>query len=444
MHQLSRRLSRCAQQVQQPLVRPFSLAVKFAAYGDPKSVLKLEKAEPLKAVGASEVSLKILASPVNPADINFVQGVYGVKADQFPATPGGEGVAEVVNVGSSVKSLKAGDWVIPHKPGIGFWRQELVISEDDVLKIPNDILPKRRSMVNHPHADLLPTPVRYTRVSAIPYAATLGVNPCTAYRLLKDFVALKPGDVIIQNGANSMVGQAVVQMARNMGVKTINIVRSDRPACEKELKLLTNLGGNLNVPDYYVNTPEFRDILKDYPACKLALNCVGGDETTEMVRSLAIGATVVTYGGMSKRPFVVPFDLLTQKQLSLKGFWISKWNQEHSKAERSAMIEEIIKMIRNDQLSFFYEVHDFDDFTYALDQALEPFRFRKVILRMDYPDRLADHDSGKSTEKLVFDHWSGELLDVDDDYDWVKAEINDKRNLDTIREKPPSRTNSAK
>jgi len=62
----------------------------------------------------------------------------------------------------------------------------------------------------------------------VPYAATLGVNPCTAYRMLKDFVQLKPGDVVMQNGANSMVGLAVIQLAREMGLKTINIVRSDR------------------------------------------------------------------------------------------------------------------------------------------------------------------------------------------------------------------------
>ena len=60
------------------------------------------------------------------------------------------------------------------------------------------------------------------------YAATIAVNPCTAYRMLRDFVSLKPGDVIMQNGANSMVGLAVIQMAREMGVKTINIIRSDR------------------------------------------------------------------------------------------------------------------------------------------------------------------------------------------------------------------------
>lgn len=43
--------------------------------------------------------------------------------------------------------------------------------------------------------------------------------------MLLDFVNLKPGDVVIQNGANSAVGQAVMQIAKTMNVKTVNVVR---------------------------------------------------------------------------------------------------------------------------------------------------------------------------------------------------------------------------
>lgn len=62
----------------------------------------------------------------------------------------------------------------------------------------------------------------------VEYAATLTVNPATALCLLKNFAQLKPGDVIIQNGANSVVGLSVIQIAREMGIKTINIIRGDR------------------------------------------------------------------------------------------------------------------------------------------------------------------------------------------------------------------------
>ena len=60
------------------------------------------------------------------------------------------------------------------------------------------------------------------------YASTLTINPATAYCLLHEFVKLQPGDVVIQNGGSSMVGQAVIQMARDMGLRTINISRFER------------------------------------------------------------------------------------------------------------------------------------------------------------------------------------------------------------------------
>ena len=75
-------------------------------------------------------------------------------------------------------------------------------------------------------------------------AATIAVNPTTAYRMLKDYIPLKPGlfqsmqcwvshfvclscigDCIVQNGSNSGVGQSVIQLAAAWGIKTINVIR---------------------------------------------------------------------------------------------------------------------------------------------------------------------------------------------------------------------------
>lgn len=61
------------------------------------------------------------------------------------------------------------------------------------------------------------------------------MNPCTAYRMLKDFVCLKPGDTVIQNGGNSAVGQLVIQLCKEWNYKSVNVVR-DRPNIQ-ELKV---------------------------------------------------------------------------------------------------------------------------------------------------------------------------------------------------------------
>lgn len=159
------------------------------------------------------------------------------------------------------------------------------------------------------------------------------------------------------------------------------------------IHLLGRLGGDINIDDSYLGSTKFNDILADLPPVKLALNCVGGECATDILRTLAPGGTMVTYGGMSKRPLVLPMDLIACKQLQLKGFWITHWNATHSSSERLAMINEIAEMVKAEELTLFYELHDFDDFNYALKSSMEPYRLRKVVLNMDYPDRLAEHDS---------------------------------------------------
>ena len=351
-------------------------SMKFDTTGDPQKVLRREISDlDLKAIG-SYVKIKFLASPINPSDINMVQGVYGVAA-KLPAIAGNEGVAEVVEIGPDVVNLSVGQWVIPFRSGFGCWRNYALAREEELIPIASDI----------PAA----------------YAATLSVNPATAFRLLRDFEVLRPGDVLMQNGANSMVGLAVIQMARMIGVKTINIIRSDRPKAKELLKVLSDLGGDINITDDDLNTPAFRKILASLPPCKLALNCVGGSATTEMIRCLEPGGTVVTYGGMSKKPLTVPVDVLTYRQLKLRGFWMAEWYETNGPLEKAKMMESIVNMVRLKQLSHFYETYKFQDFDAALSRSLEPFRFRKVVLSFDHSDSLLQHNVEKEEILKAFE-----------------------------------------
>ncbi|CAB1333569.1 unnamed protein product [Coregonus sp. 'balchen'] len=86
-------------------------ALLYRNHGDPAQVVQLESME-LPSVGAKSVLVKLLAAPVNPSDINMIQGTYAILPD-LPAVGGNEGVAQVLEVGSQVKALKPGDWVIP-------------------------------------------------------------------------------------------------------------------------------------------------------------------------------------------------------------------------------------------------------------------------------------------------------------------------------------------
>ena len=237
------------------------------------------------------------------------------------------------------------------------------------------------------------------------YAATMAGDLSTAYRVLRDFTTLKKGDVIIQNDPTSTIGIAVVQLAREMGVKTVNIISSTRPQGESILRLLTNLGGDINVTDAYVHSHGFNEMMAELPACTLALDGTGGDVVTHMSRCLAPGGSIVAYdGGSSKLPFVVPPEFMAApKKLSLKQFSMSSWYNSKTPLDRAVMFAELATMIRSKKLTVFHEVHDFDDISYALEKAMEPNALRKVVLNLNFPDRLADHDQLPASAYSVFE-----------------------------------------
>ncbi|KAI0217326.1 mitochondrial 2-enoyl thioester reductase [Massospora cicadina] len=285
-----------------------------------------------RAPEADELEIRFLAAPVNPSDINQIEGVYPKPprfVPGFGAVGGDEGVAQVVRVGSAIEhAFSPGQWVLPAKPGFGTWRTFATLSASLVQALP--CKPNGISLAQ---------------------AATLSVNPCTAYRLLIDFGKVPKGGYVIQNGANSGVGRMVIQLCRLWGLRSINIVR-ERPQLELLREELRGLGADHVVSDVELRDPETRGRLKRLEPA-LGLNCVGGRVVTEMVRLLAPGAALVTYGGMSREPVTLPTSLLIFNKLTFKGFWMTRWLDEcylADPAPRHAMLEALVNLMGSNQL----------------------------------------------------------------------------------------------
>jgi len=319
--------------------------------GKPSSVLQLEDYSVPLEVPPDSVLVRMLAAPINPSDLNQVEGVYPIKPD-LPAVGGNEGVGEVALVGSNVTDLEPLDRVIPASSGMGTWCSAFHAKADDLIQVPADI--------------------------PVELSATMAVNPCTAYRMLRDFVVLEEGDTIIQNGSNSAVGQAAVQMAKAMGVNSVCLVR-DRDDFEETASWLEGLGATLVLSESEIRTPAGREKVASLPPAKLALNCVGGKACVSLLRNLGQGGTMVTYGGMSKQPVMVPTGLLIFNDVRCSGFWMTRWNQEATKEERQEMLADISLMIRYGQLSLSYETHTLLGYEDALEAAQAAFTSKKQI-----------------------------------------------------------------
>ena len=158
-------------------------------YGPPEDVARCADVPDVGAPGAGEVVFDVLAFPINPADVSFCRGTYRLKP-VLPATPGAECIGRVTAVGAGVTAVKPGDLVINLQREN--WTQKRRVKADDVIPVP-------------PKMDLR-------------QAAMLRINPPTALLLLTDIVALKLGDWVIQNVANSAVGRLVIRLAHQRGI----------------------------------------------------------------------------------------------------------------------------------------------------------------------------------------------------------------------------------
>ena len=73
----------------------------------------------------------------------------------------------------------------------------------------------------------------------------------------------------------------------------------------------------------------------------LALNGVGGTSSATLASMLAKDGVVVTYGGMARQPAHVPTGALIFKNISARGFWLTRWlSDEKKKMKNSAEAED--------------------------------------------------------------------------------------------------------
>ena len=324
-----------------------SRCLLLAENGPPTEVVRVADHQ-LPDLGPHDVRVRMHLAPVNPADLNVIQGNYGRKP-RLPCIPGHEGAGVVEAVGPEVVSLSVGDPVIPLL-GAGTWTQHLVAAEHFFAKLPAAI-------------DLA-------------QAAQLRINPVTAWLLLREFTPLVEGDWIAQNAGNSAVGRALIQIAKKQGIRTLSFVR--RPELIAEL---TDLGADAVFLDDKDGLEAARARLGT-DKVHLAANAVSGDSAIRLMDLLAPGGTLVTYGAMSLKSLKVPNGFLIFKDLHLRGLWVTRW-LEHAGADRLyEALEPLAEMMLAGELHLPVEaVVPFQECQRALARAAESGRAGKILLQ---------------------------------------------------------------
>ncbi|CAH8626031.1 unnamed protein product [Dicrocoelium dendriticum] len=257
--------------------------------------------------------------------------------------------------------------VIPVIPASGTWQTHTSGKSTDFFRLPSSLPPA--------------------------HAAVCRVNPATALLMLTDFVKLRPNDVMIQNGATSAVGIYGIQMAKHLGVKTINLFRprSSPEATEATRQVLLDYGATwaLTEAEFADSTNPMTKDAKSAGQVQLGLNCLGGRPTLTIMKVLADGGTLVSYGAMTRSPMPIPVFPLIFHDIRLRGFWVTGWLQRASSDETTRLFTQIAEWFSQGILrpSPFLEV-PFSDWKKAI--SLTAFSdsgpsgiTKKIILNME-------------------------------------------------------------
>jgi len=311
-----------------------------------------EVAEP-RAPGPGEILVSVLASAINPADLLTIEGRYP-GPQTLPARQGIEGVGLVEQFGAGVVGFELGDHVM--LLARDNWVQQALVRADNVIKIPRQL--------------------------NIYQAATMKANPPSAMLMLDDYVSLRHGDWVIQNAANSAVGQHVIRLASARGIRTINIVRSGSWVAP-----LKAMGADIVMVDNSTLPKQVRaEIGND--SVPLALDAIGGKASMRLADCLSDNGIVVNYGFLSGEPCMITPSQAILRGIELKGFWLVKNLFQKPRRQIEHVFNEVTRMIFNGTFNTSIEaIYRLDQVGEALAHAEKEKRKGKILFAPN-PDKI--------------------------------------------------------
>jgi NADPH:quinone reductase len=324
-------------------------AVVFDRVGDPAGVLQIrETARPTP--GRGEVLVRMIASPVNPSDVMYIRGEYGLKPE-FPATPGFEGVGIVEASGGGVLGwLRRGNRVAVVNDRRGNWSEYTITTARQVIPVPADIPDTQ--------------------------AATFFVNPATALALTRHVLKVPPGGWLLQTAAAGALGKMIVRLGRKYGFRTFNVVRH-----EKQIAELKGLGADavvLATDDLPARVKEITGL----DGVPFAIDPVGGELGGRVLDCLAPGGRLIVYGSLSGRPIPVDSRLLIGNDLHIESFWLGRWAKQQRIPRMLGLFKQVLSLMREGVLTTeAVEEFPMERVNAAMARAAEPGA-GKVLLRI--------------------------------------------------------------
>lgn len=317
--------------------------VIFNEIGQPQEVLKIEEAD-LPQPKPHEVRIRVTARNINPSDIMFVRGMYGI-TPKLPSSAGFE-AAGVVETADQEGRIPVGARVI--FTGIGTWKEYVTL----------------------PAALVIPTPEGMSDE----VACQAFINPMTAYGMLEKS-GLKEGEWLLVTAGASAFGKLVIQMAKDKGIKVACTVRR-----EEQKQALYDLGAAL-----VINTEKekIQKVIaqKTGEGVAVVFDAVGGFLGAKALACLKDGGRMMVFGLLSLESIPLNSGLLIFKYLKVEGFWLTSWMESLSDSDRNKAFKTVFGHLLSQKVKVDIQAtYPLERFKEALEEYEREGRNGKVIL----------------------------------------------------------------
>ena len=287
--------------------------VIFYETGYPQEVLKVEEAE-LPVPKSGEVLIRVTARNINPSDIMFIRGMYGI-APQLPSSAGFEAVGVVEDAGDQER-ITVGTRVI--FSAVGTWKEYICLPASQLSPAPEG----------------MPDEV----------ACQAFINPMTAYGMLQRS-GLQAGEWLLLTAGASAFSKLVIQMAKAKGIKLACTVRR-----QEQIAQLTELGVDLVVNTETEKIPHALMQATNGEGVSVVFDAVGGTLGARALSSLKPKGKMMVYGLLSLENIPLNSGLMIFKDLSVEGFWLTSYMEGLDKNARQEAIQTVFGTLTSQDL----------------------------------------------------------------------------------------------
>lgn len=311
---------------------------------------------PVPQPGKGEVLIKMAFSPVNPSDLAFLKGGYGIQKP-YPVVPGFEGSGKVVAAGSGVlpKLWLRKNVACAASPKLnGCWAEYMVTAAASCVPLSKKIAMEQGSM--------------------------LFVNPMTALAFfdLHKKASNHSGKMqgIINTAAASALGRMIIRLGKQQNIPVISVVRRS-----EQVEMLKNSGAEFVLNS---DSPDFDSELKKLAHqlnSTVIFDAVGGEMPQKLLSAAPRGSRLFIYGRLSGDACeILPGELIfTGNQI--KGFWLTNWLHEKGMFKTLMNIRKIQAMINTELKTNIYQQFAPENIAEAIETYTKNMSKGKVLLR---------------------------------------------------------------